>query len=91
MEDIEIPCGQPLAPQQLVTKVHIQNIPPEYRNIGLRYFLEKVMQNEVSCNVELFRADGVATFHRAIGNCIQDHVDVLFYVLFVCLLLYIIM
>ena len=68
IEDIEIPCGQPVIPQQMVTKVHVQNIPPEFRNIGLQYYLEKVMQNQVTCKVELFHTDGLAIFQPPIGT-----------------------
>ena len=71
IEDIEIPCGQPINVRQLTTKVHVQNIPPKYRNIGLQYYLERVMQNEAGCKVELFNADGVATFQPAIGTLIS--------------------
>lgn len=67
IEDIEVPCGQPMTTRQLVTKVHVQNIPQEFRNIGLQYYLERVMQGEASCKVELFDADGIATFHPQIG------------------------
>ena len=69
VEDLEAPCGQPTTPQpQLVTNVHVQNIPPAFRNIGLKYYLEKLMQNEVTCTVEQFSADAVAVFQPAIGN-----------------------
>ena len=69
VEDLEAPCGQPTTPQpQLVTNVHVQNIPPEFRNIGLKYYLEKLMPNEVTCTVEQFNADALAVFQPAIGN-----------------------
>ncbi len=70
VEDIEAPCGQPTVPQQsqLVTNVHVQNIPPEFRNIGLKYYLEKLMPNEVICKVEQFNADALAVFQPPIGN-----------------------
>ena len=68
VEDIEAPCGQPVLAQQFVTKVHIQNIPPEFRNVGLQYYLEKVMKNKVSCAVEFYHMDGIATFDRPIGT-----------------------
>lgn len=68
VEDIEIPCGQPVSSQHLYCKVHVQNIPQEYRNIGLRYYLDKVMQNEVSCKVDMFKTDAIATFSHPIGN-----------------------
>lgn len=72
VEDLEVPCGQPIISQpQLVTNVHVQNIPPEFRNIGLKYYLEKVMQNQVTCKVEQFNADAVAIFQPPIGNYIM--------------------
>ena len=57
--------------QQFVTKVHIQNIPPEFRNIGLQYYLEKLMRNEVSCEVNLYYVNGIAIFDRPIGTFAQ--------------------
>lgn len=66
IEDIEVPCGQPTT--EMVSRVHVQNIPPEFRNIGLKYYLEKVMQNEVTCKVDIFNADAVAVFKPPIGK-----------------------
>ena len=69
VEDLEAPCGQPTISQpQLVTNVHVQNIPPEFRNIGLKYYLEKLMLSVVTCTVEQFNADAIAVFQPPIGN-----------------------
>lgn len=71
VEDVEVPCGQPtISPTQFVTNVHVQNIHPEYRNIGLKYYLEKLMPTNVTCKVDIFNADAVAVFHPPIGNYI---------------------
>lgn len=88
IEDLEVPCGQPTANQeQMVTNVHVQNIPPEFRNIGLKYYLERVMQSEVTCKVEQFNADAVAVFQPPIGTCTLGF-DMLMKFKFVCLCRY---
>ena len=71
IEDIEVPCGQPVIHQQLVSKVLVQNIPAEYRNIVLQYYLEKLVHNSANCKLELFQVDGVATFQPPIGTLPQ--------------------
>ena len=48
--------GQPV----MTTKVHIQNIPPDHE------FRNK-LQDCLKCRVELYHADGVATFWQPIG------------------------
>ena len=67
IEDIEVPCGQPVVARRMVSKVYVQNIPAEYRNMVLQYYLEKLTHNQVSCRLELFRVDGVATFQPPVG------------------------
>ena len=69
IEDIEVPCGQPVT-NMVRTNVHVQNIPPKFRNIGLKYYLEKVMGSAVTCEVEQFNADAIAVFQPPIGNYI---------------------
>jgi hypothetical protein len=87
VEDIETPCGQPTIPHppQLVTNVHVQNIPPEFRNIGLKYYLEKLMLSEVTCKVEQFNADALAMFQPPIGKSESISLYYSIYVLiFIC-------
>lgn len=75
VEDLEAPCGQPVINK--VSKIHVQNIPSQFRHISLHYYLEKVMENQVTCEVELFNADGVATFRPPVGMTLTFFTEIL--------------